>query len=57
MIIMLFIFFTFFTDPMYQGIYHGKSCHPPDLDNVLKRSYEGGVDKVYIYTHMLCNYM
>ena len=35
-----------FTDPMYQGIYHGKSYHPPDLDAVLQRSYESDVQKV-----------
>ena len=33
-------------DPMYQGIYHGKSYHPPDLDDVLKRSHDSGVTKV-----------
>ncbi|XP_011407800.2 PREDICTED: putative deoxyribonuclease TATDN1 isoform X2 [Amphimedon queenslandica] len=36
------------TDPMYQGVYYGKNCHPPDLDSVLKRSYETGVEKIIV---------
>ena len=32
---------------MYQGVYHGKSVHPPDLDAVLQRSYDGGLSKVW----------
>ena len=35
-----------FVDPVYQGLYRGKSHHPADLDNVLKRSQEVGVEKV-----------
>ena len=38
--------YLLYTDPMYQGVYHGKDYHSPDLDSVLKRSYEAGVEKV-----------
>ena len=33
-------------DSMYQGTYHGKPRHEPDLDLVLKRSYNSGVHKI-----------
>ncbi|KAK9803150.1 hypothetical protein WJX72_003337 [[Myrmecia] bisecta] len=33
---------------MYQGKYHGKAYHPPDLDKVLKRSWSAGVEKLII---------
>ncbi|XP_067937843.1 deoxyribonuclease TATDN1-like [Watersipora subatra] len=36
------------TDGMYQGHYHGKQKHEADLADVLQRSYEGHVDKIFI---------
>jgi len=33
-------------DSMYQGIYHGKERHDPDLDIVLARAYENGVKRI-----------
>ena len=39
-----------FLDPVYQGIYHSKLAHPPDLDAVLQRSYDIGVKKVDMST-------
>ena len=33
-------------DSMYQGTYHGKPRHEPDLDLVLKRSYAKGICKI-----------
>jgi len=33
-------------DSMYQGTYHSKPRHEPDLDIVLRRAYEKGVHKV-----------
>ncbi|KAL7481429.1 hypothetical protein ACHAW6_007106 [Cyclotella cf. meneghiniana] len=33
-------------DPMYQGSYHGKPRHEPDLDLVLQRSYDYGVRSI-----------
>ncbi|KAB7495380.1 putative deoxyribonuclease TATDN1, partial [Armadillidium nasatum] len=36
------------TDGMYQGIYHGKQKHEADLDSVIKRSVEGGVEKLIL---------
>lgn len=36
------------TDPMFQGSYHGSVKHPPDLDRVLARSWEAGVEKIII---------
>jgi len=37
-------------DLMFKGNYHGsdKSIHPPDLDNVLQRSFDAGVEKIII---------
>ena len=45
-----FILSEFFLDPVYQGIYHSKLVHPPDLDAVLQRSYDIGVKKVDMST-------
>ncbi|CAB3229083.1 unnamed protein product [Arctia plantaginis] len=36
------------TDLMYQGQYHGSKKHEPDLDVVLARSWEGGLQKMII---------
>lgn len=36
------------TDTMYQGSYHGKDKHEPDLDIVLQRSWNAGIDKMMI---------
>ena len=33
---------------MYQGEYHGKTKHKPDLDSVLQRSWQHGLDKMII---------
>ncbi|KAL9188957.1 hypothetical protein ACHAXT_011447 [Thalassiosira profunda] len=33
-------------DSMYQGTYHGKPRHEPDLDIVLHRAHDKGVDKI-----------
>ena len=33
-------------DAMYQGTYHGKERHEPDLDLVLQRSYNNGIRRV-----------
>ncbi len=36
------------TDPMYQGVYNDSTKHEPDLDDVLHRSREFGVQKIII---------
>ncbi|KAH9631861.1 hypothetical protein HF086_014333 [Spodoptera exigua] len=36
------------TDEMYQGLYHGSKKHEPDLDAVLARAWDGGLDKMII---------
>jgi TatD DNase family protein len=36
------------TDPMYRGEYHGKSRHASDLENVVKRAREAGVERILI---------
>ncbi|KAF6198299.1 hypothetical protein GE061_008047 [Apolygus lucorum] len=36
------------TDPMFQGSYHGSVKHVPDLEQVLLRSWDVGVDKIII---------
>lgn len=36
------------TDEMYQGLYHGSKKHEPDLDTVLARAWDGGLDKMII---------
>ena len=33
---------------MYQGEYHGKTKHQPDLDKVLERSWKNGLEKMII---------
>lgn len=33
---------------MYQGVYHGSKKHEPDLDKVLRRAWENGMDKMII---------
>jgi Tat protein secretion system quality control protein TatD with DNase activity len=35
-------------DGMYQGHYHGKEYHSPDLDAVLARAWASGVEKIII---------
>ena len=38
-------------DPMFQGIYHGKQAHSPDMDLVLQRAFDpsfGMLDSVII---------
>ena len=36
------------TDTMYQGEYHGKTKHQPDLESVLERSWQNGLEKMII---------
>ncbi|KAJ2948674.1 hypothetical protein O0L34_g7930 [Tuta absoluta] len=36
------------TDEMYQGVYHGSRKHEPDLEQVLKRAWNIGMDKMII---------
>lgn len=36
------------TDEMYQGVYHGSKKHEPDLDKVLRRAWDNGMDKMII---------
>ena len=36
------------TDPMFRGIYHGKSVHVPDLDKVLSRARNVGLERQII---------
>lgn len=36
------------TDGMFQGIYNGSQKHPNDLDIVLERSWNTGLDKIII---------
>lgn len=36
------------TDAQFQGIYHGKKVHAPDLDNVVGRARMSGVEKMII---------
>lgn len=35
-------------DPMFHGVYRGKERHPSDLDLVLERAWENGLDKIVI---------
>ncbi|CAG9467050.1 unnamed protein product [Pedinophyceae sp. YPF-701] len=35
-------------DGMYKGEYHGKKYHEPDLERVLQRAWDAGVDKMMI---------
>nr|XP_016940755.1 putative deoxyribonuclease TATDN1 [Drosophila suzukii] len=36
------------TDPMFQGCYGGSQKHPADLDIVLKRAWQQGLDKIIV---------
>ncbi|KAK3857575.1 hypothetical protein Pcinc_036184 [Petrolisthes cinctipes] len=36
------------TDEMYQGLYHGSKKHEADLDQVLKRAWDGGLSRMII---------
>lgn len=36
------------TDPMFRGVYNSSQKHSRDLNQVLKRSFEAGVDKIII---------
>lgn len=36
------------TDPMFQGVYHGKKRHAPDLDAVVRRAKDSGVERILI---------
>ena len=36
------------TDPMYRGEYHGKVRHPSDLDQVVARARQSGVERILI---------
>ncbi|XP_032520072.2 deoxyribonuclease TATDN1 [Danaus plexippus] len=36
------------TDDMYQGSYHGTKKHEPDLEKVLKRAWDGGMNRIII---------
>ncbi|CAM4786205.1 unnamed protein product [Rotaria magnacalcarata] len=36
------------TDGMYQGVYGSSKKHDPDLDQVIKRAFESGLDKIII---------
>lgn len=36
------------TDPMYRGEYHGKSRHQADLDAVVQRALDAGVERILI---------
>jgi Tat protein secretion system quality control protein TatD with DNase activity len=36
------------TDPMFQGNYRGKQAHAPDLEAVLRRSKDRGVETMII---------
>lgn len=33
---------------MFKGFYNGSSKHPPDLDQVLKRSWRQGLQKIIV---------
>ena len=35
-------------DDMYQGIYRGKPRHEADLDDVLQRAFDGGLEKIVV---------
>jgi TatD DNase family protein len=36
------------TDPVFRGIYHGSKKHEDDLQDVLKRAFDIGMDKMFI---------
>ncbi|GBP13952.1 Putative deoxyribonuclease TATDN1 [Eumeta japonica] len=46
--VMLFHIGANLTDNMYQGIYHGSKKHEPDIDKVLKRAWNGGLERIII---------
>lgn len=33
---------------MYQGSYHGSKKHEPDLEKVLNRAWDGGMNRIII---------
>ncbi|CAI9736743.1 putative deoxyribonuclease TATDN1 [Octopus vulgaris] len=37
-----------FIDPMYEGCYHGSKKHEGDLDEVLKRAFNQGLEKIMV---------
>ena len=36
------------TDGMFRGVYHGKAYHDADLEVVLRRAWDAGVEKIII---------
>jgi len=40
-------------DPMFQGVYHGKVCHPSDVEQVLDRAFQSGVEQMIVTTGTL----
>lgn len=44
------------TDPMFQGIYNGSSKHPPDLFDVLERSWIAGMQKIIVTCGSMSDY-
>ncbi|XP_062518063.1 deoxyribonuclease TATDN1-like isoform X2 [Corticium candelabrum] len=36
------------TDPVFRGLYRGKQAHSDDFQNVLKRAYDYGVEKIFV---------
>lgn len=36
------------TDSMFSGVYNGSQKHPPDLDQVLARSFRIGLEKIIV---------
>lgn len=36
------------TDPMYRGEYHGKNRHEPDIEAVVQRARDAGVERILI---------
>eukprot|EP00270_Netrium_digitus_P012198 TRINITY_DN3942_c0_g1_i1.p1 TRINITY_DN3942_c0_g1~~TRINITY_DN3942_c0_g1_i1.p1 ORF type:complete len:315 (-),score=65.19 TRINITY_DN3942_c0_g1_i1:456-1400(-) len=36
------------TDPMFKGVYNGKEVHAPDIEAVLGRAWEAGVQKIIV---------
>ena len=36
------------TDPMYQGVYHERTYHAPDLDAVLQRAWQAGLKSIFV---------
>ena len=55
MLIVLLLMFVYIldigsnlTDEMYSGMYNESKKHEPDLDKVLQRSWDVGVEKIFI---------